>query len=183
MKKNVKKVCILSLILITISFVITVLFGNTYTVSFNIRDNNYKFNIENASGEVKVLEKKEVKNKYIVKVKSKKEGKVYLNLVSDISGEIKVLYIHKSMLITDNNYFGKSTGSEIFPISLSIVLIYILYLLIKRYNKLKKENLYQYKNIANLGIIIFVSFFTLSDLIISFKPSSLIIKFESLFLI
>ena len=164
MKKDVKKVCILSLILITISFVITVLFGNTYTVSFNIRDNNYKFNIENASGEVKVLEKKEVKNKYIVKVKSKKEGKVYLNLISDISGEIKVLYIHKSMVITDNNYFGKSTGSEIFPISLSIILIYILYLLIKRYNKSKKENLYQYKNIANLGIIIFLSFFTLSNI-------------------
>ena len=129
--------------------------------------------IENKSGDIKILEKKEIDGKYIIKVKSKKPGKVYVFYGNDEINEMKILYVHKSMIITDNTYFGKSTGSEVIPISITILLIYILYLLIGEYNKSKKENLYQYKNIAYLGIIIFLSFFMINNTLSIFNYDGL----------
>ena len=163
MKKSIKKICLLSLILIIISTVFIILMGRTYTINFNIDNTkNYELKLENESGEVEILEAKKDNSNYHVKLKAKKPGRVYLNIVNDDYQEGNMLYVHKSMIITDNNYFGKSTGSEIIPISLFITLIYVLYLLINRYRHCKKENLYQYKNIAYLGIIIFMSFFTIN---------------------
>jgi uncharacterized SAM-binding protein YcdF (DUF218 family) len=69
------------------------------------------------------------------------------------------------MVITDNNFFGYSKGSESIPISISIVLIYLLITLIKRYKQSIKENIYQYKNVSYLGIIIFITAFTLINLL------------------
>ena len=119
------------------------------------------------------LEEKEKNGNYLVKVKAKKEGRVSLLLDIGSIKEIKELYIHKSMIITDNNYFGKSNCSEVIPISLSILLLYIVYLLIKEYKLSKKENLYQYKNIAYLGIIIFISIFILNNIISIFHYQGL----------
>lgn len=99
-------------------------------------------------------------------MKAKQAGKVFLimNYGEDYSGQ-KTLYVHKSMVITDNNFFGYSTGSEIIPISVSIILLYLLYILIKKYRVSIKENLYQYKNVVYLGVIIFISVFTLNNLL------------------
>ncbi len=170
MKKNITRVCILSLLLIIISTTIILLFGRTYNVKFVVGNKNIQeFTIDSGPGEVVILSKKIVGNEYIVKLKSKKPGKVSVSLNQGDYREGKMLYVHKSMIITDNNYFGASTCSEIIPISLSLVLIYILYILIKEYRKSKRENIYQYRNIAYLGIIIFISFFTLNNIISIFN--------------
>lgn len=174
MKNSLKKVCILSLILITISTIFLLVLGKTYTAKFIINDkDNYTLNITNNTGEVTVLEEKKLKDNYLIKVKAKKSGIVYLVLDNNSFREEKVLYIHKSMIITDNNYFGKSNGAEIIPVSLSIILIYLLYSLIKQYHYSKKENLYQYQNIFYLGIIIFLSLFTISNIFSSFNYNGL----------
>ena len=161
MRNNIKKIAILSVILCVISFLVIMFMGKTYTITYTlINSNDYKLSVEEESGKVEILDEKVKDNKYIVKVKSKKAGKVYLYLDY---GEIKdsnVLYIHKNMVITDNTFFGKSTGSEVIPISISIILLYSLYLLIKKYRSCIKENIYQYKNIAYLGLIIYIIFCT-----------------------
>ena len=82
-------------------------------------------------------------------VKSKKAGKAYININHKDFSSTYILYIHKNMVITDNNFFGKSTASEVIPISLSIILIYLLFSLIKEYKYHTKENLYQYGNIED----------------------------------
>ncbi len=162
MKKNILKISLLSLTLIIISILFLFSFGKTYTLSFDINNDNYEFIVENYKGEVEILEEKIVNNKYIVKVKAVKPGNVLLGIKYGKVQNLKPLYIHKSMIITEDTYFGKFTYSEIIPISQLIILCYILYLLIKRYKCCVKENLYQYKNIAYLGIIIFLSFFILN---------------------
>ncbi len=162
MKKDLIKLITLSLILTLVSTVIIFTFGRTYTVSFINAKDNKGLLLEEDIDSIKILKEKQVDNKYIVKVKAQKPGKVYLSLEKDGIKEMCVLYVHKSMLITDNSLIGKSTYSEIIPISLSIVLIYSIYLLIKRYKHHIKDNLYQYRNIAYLGIIIFLSLFTLN---------------------
>ncbi len=174
MKKDIIKLFLLSMLLFIISSVITIIKGSTYTINFSY-DNNDKGRlvVENEHGEIEVIEERIVDNKYIIKVKSKKPGKVFVSLDKGDYQETAVLYVHKTMVITDNTFFGKSTWSEVIPISLLIVLIYSLYLLIQKYKYHKKENLYQYKNIAYLGIIIFTAFLTINNILSIFNHHGL----------
>lgn len=160
MRRDIIKFSLLSFFLIVISLVIISIYGRTYTVYIdNSNRDSCVVKFDNFSENVKVLEKHQKKDKYYVKIKSKKPGKGYLILNCSDNTEIKYLYVHKSMIITDNTYFGKTTGSEVIPISLSIILAYALYFLIKRYRYSMRDNIYQYKNIAILGIIIFLLIF------------------------
>ncbi len=172
MKKDIFKFCLLSLILTIISLAVVFLFGKTYTIKYNYRPDS-KFIVENEIGEVKVLKEYQKDNYYYVKIKAQKPGKVYLSFVKDDYSERKNAYVHKSMIISEDNYFGKTTASQIIPISLTIILIYGIFLLIKRYRYFKKENLYQYKNIAYLGIIIFLSFFLVNNFLSIFNYQGL----------
>ncbi len=162
--KKIIKLGLLTLFLVIISSIVVVSFGKTFDVKFaTYNGNKHNINLSNETGKVEIIEEKKVDDKYIVKVKAIKPGKAIIYYEHDGFQEGVMLYIHKNMVITAGNYFGESTYSEIIPVSITIVLSYILYLLIQRYNQNKNENLYQYKNIAYLGIIIFLSFFTLSN--------------------
>ena len=161
MKKIIKKVLILSLLLFAFSYLVIYFTGRTYVADFKLTNNNYKFTIENDTGKIKVLDKKITKDNFSVKVKAIKKGKVYLNIDYDDTQDLKVLYIHKNLVITENSFFGKSTCIFLIPISFVIISLYTLYLLIKRYKYHKNNNLFQYKNIVYLGIIIFLTFFVI----------------------
>ena len=164
MKKNLKRIGLLTLILVFISTIFIMLMGKTYKTSFKVSTKN-KFSLENDTGMVEVIEKKVKDSNYVVKIKAKRPGKVFLKMDYGEFSEYKLFYVHKTMVITDNNFFGYSRGSEIIPISISIILLYTLFLLIKEYKKSIKENIYQYKNVAYLGIIIFILNFTLSNIL------------------
>ena len=160
------KIILLSLALIIISSIFITSVGNTYTVVFHMNDtSNYPIFIEDDDEKISIVSKQIKDNEYRIKVKAKKAGKVgiYLDYGQYQTG--KILYIHKNMVITEDNYFGKATGSEIIPISLTFILIYGLFLLKKRYTASIKENIYQYKNISYLGLMIFISFFAINNLI------------------
>ena len=148
MRKDIKGLLVLLVILSIISIIIIFSFGKEYTTSFTYNgDKNIKLKVENEKGKIKILEEKRVKDRYLVKIKAIKPGRVFISLSDETSGETKIFYVHKYMVITENNIFGKSTYSEVIPVSISVLLIYTLYILIKRYRKSIKDNLYQYKNI------------------------------------
>lgn len=162
MKKEIKKLFLLGLVLIIISTIIILLMGKTIEYSFNTKNKDYQISLDNDNGELEIIEKTD--DKCTIKVKAKKAGRLYLKIDYGDYAEEKMLYIHPSLVITDNNYFGYSTGSEIIPISISIFSIYLLVILIKKYKMHIKENIYQYKNVSYLGIIIFLSIFILSNI-------------------
>lgn len=163
---SIKKIALLSIVLAVVSFVIIIFMGKTYTAVFDINNGaNYSLYVENDTGKIEVLEKKEQDGKFFVKVKGKKVGKAYLYLNEGGFQTGKSLYIHKGMIITENTFLGKATGMEVIPISFSIILLYSLFLLVKRYKLSLNENIYQYKNIAYLGMIIFLSFFTINNIL------------------
>ena len=130
MSKDIKRLCILSLFLIILSIITITLLGNTYELNYLVQNSNkdFKVDVENETGKVKILKQELKKDKYVVKVKAIKPGRVSIYLNYGDYKEGKLLYIHKNMVITDNNYFGKSTLSEIIPISISIILLYSLYM-------------------------------------------------------
>ncbi len=174
MKKEIKKLIILTIFLTIISTIVILWKGREYELSFfNVKDDNYTISIENGDGSVEIL-KEEIKgNELKVRIKETKAGKANVFLDQGGFTEGKNIYVHKSKIITEDNYFGNCTASEVIPISISLILIYTLYILIKRYRHNTKENLYQFRNVAYLGIIIFLSFFTLMNIISIFNYNGL----------
>ena len=111
LKKEKKILLILIAVLAIISTFVILLKGDTYTVPFELygkQYENYNLILDNPDN-VEILEEKVENGKYLVTIKSKKPGKVFMSLETD--GESffsKSIYVHKSMIITDDNYFGKS---------------------------------------------------------------------------
>ena len=164
MKKIGKKaqIIILTTILITIFIAFIVINGNTYTIKIDISNEN--INIENIKVEIddeniiKCIDKKIENGILKVKIESESEGKTFIQ-IKNSEGEISKLfsiYVHKFGIITFNEYMGDCNGSIIIPISITIWLLYILFLLFTSYRQNTKINMYQYKNIAYLGIIVFI---------------------------
>lgn len=174
MKKSIIKLSILTIVLMIISVVFILINGKEYTVSFNLNGiDDYDVEVVNDTGEIAIIEENIINDKYIAKIKAVKPGRIFMNMNQNDYGEGKILYVHKNMVITDNNFFGKSTGSEIIPISLSIILIYILYLLIRKYVDSMHKNIYQYRNVSYLGIIIFICSFLISTILSVFNYQGL----------
>ena len=148
MKKTIKELLLLTIILISISNLTILILGKTYTVTFSLSKNHTKLKVKQSAedGEVEIIKEKKDADNYYVKVRSKKPGKTFIIMDYGEFKESKILYVHKSMIITDNNIFGKCTGSEIIALSSLVLLIYIITILFKKYKKDSKENIYQYKN-------------------------------------
>lgn len=165
MKKlnNKIKILLLVIVLIVISFVWIVLNGKTYKYQVNIGNNisnldEIEYIIE-PEGIIECIDKKINDGILELKIKSVKEGKTHIEIRNkDNFIDYHTFYVHKAGIITYNNYLGDTTGGRIIPISVTILLSYILYIAIKKYKILLKENMYQYNNIAYLGFIIFLVF-------------------------
>ena len=164
MKKSIKRFIILSIFLSIISVLVITFMGNTYEVRFHKRSDYSTYRLSNDK-KVKIIEEKDDSDLFILKLKSQQPGVVYVEYSDSDFYEIIKLYVHKNMVITNNSFFGYARGSEIIPISIFILLMYSLFLLVKRYKNSINENIYQYKNVAYLGIIIFVFFFVLNNLL------------------
>ncbi len=162
---NKVKVLILSILLLIISTTIIIINGKTYTIEFANLDSSYNLNdliIETSKKDdiIKLSNKKLQDGTLSLEIKSIKPGKTYLTIKNEDENfyDIIPIYVHNLGVITTNSYFGNCNGNISIPISIIIILIYILYLIIKTYRKNMKETIYQYKNIAYLGIIIFLVF-------------------------
>ena len=75
-----------------------------------------------------------------------------------------MFYSHHFGIITRNTFFGKSNGDIVIPISIILFLGTIIIRLFMQLRKDVRENFYQYKNVRTLGIIIFLVFVFLEQL-------------------
>ena len=169
------KAFILAIILIIISSIVIILNGRTYVlkvdnINYNsnisdINELNIKIEDENI---VKCIDKKLDNGIIKIKLESISQGKTVIQIknLNNNMAVLKPIYVHNFGIITFDTYMGDSTGSTIIPISFTVWLLYILYLLIILYKQNIKANMYQYKNIAYLGIIIFIAFTIINQLFV-----------------
>lgn len=149
-------------------------------MSFAPANADSKVSVENDSGEIEILEEKLVGDEYVVKVAGRKPGVAVLKMDFGDHEASRVLYVHKGMIITEDSYFGRATGSEVVPIAISIASAYILYLLVREYRAAKRENFYRYRNITYLSIIIFLSFFLVANFVSIFNYQGLLESTEKI---
>ena len=167
--KNKKILFLLIIFLCISSFAYIFIKGKTYTVKLEVNDeiinsDDISVKIEQDKSIIKCINKK-LKNG-ILELKFKASGKstAIVSVESDNYSNYFKLYAHKFGIITYENYFGKCNGDIVIPISIIIIQIYILYLLIKTYIFFYKKDMYQYKNISYLGLIIFWTFSILNHI-------------------
>ena len=179
MKKKFK-VLILAIILFLICTIFIILSGSTYTIKYDnlnglndVENLNVKIEDENV---IECIAKKIEDGILKIKVKSKSEGKTFIDVAdnSDNFSRMSSIYVHKFGVISFNEYMGDCTGSILIPFSIIILLSYTLFLLITSYRKSVKENMYQYKNIAYLGMIVFIFFTVISQILALFDYKGLI---------
>ena len=166
---NKIKVVLVAIILAIISLTILSITGRTYNVNVNIQgvENPDKIDIKLEQEEecLEIVDTNIKDNELIIKLHSKKAGKAFINVVNDEGHDIflDVFYVNDLRIITQNGYFSYSNGSIVIPIFTSIFIVYSLYILISLYRKSMNENMYRYKDISRLGLIIFLSFSLISQ--------------------
>ena len=162
--KKMTNIFVFAIILTIISISVIVANGKTYTKEIKLPGNlTYEDNIDvylEQEKESLSLESSRISSNIVeVKLNALEKGKAYLNI--NLNGEeyyTNSVYVHNMNIITYGSYFGNCTGGIVVPICVTVFMVYFLVILIKEYRKNIKENMYQYKNIAYMGIIIFTSF-------------------------
>ena len=163
--KNKIKVVIVAIILAIITLALLSALGRTYTVKVPLKsvENLDEVNVvlEQDDNYLEIVDTNLKDNELSVKLHSKKSGKAHFNVLDENNEDIflDVLYVNDLGVITQNGYFGYSNGSIVIPIFTSVFIAYSLYILINLYRKSMKENMYKYKDISRLGLIIFLSFY------------------------
>ena len=172
-KKEKRSLLVLMLLLFTLVSLITLTFGRKYTAVVIL--NKKITNIEQLSIEeeknnhVKIIDKYMKDNKLYIRVKYLNKGKsrIYINANKDEYNYFDMVLLHSHRLgyITEEYYFGDYRGDIVIPISIIIFDLYLIILLYKKYRRDIKESLYQYKNIFNLGLIIFLTIALINNIL------------------
>ena len=163
------KIIILLLILSLISFVVILINGSTYELRIKINDNIKNISdIEITTGDknvIKIVDKKLKDKVLVLKLKSVNKGHEFIEVLSKNHFSIDRFYVHGLGIMTHNRILGKCSGDIVVPISILILILAVLYIELKHYIKSVRNNLYQYKNITYLALIIFLTFMFVNQLI------------------
>ena len=91
-------------------------------------------------------------------------GKSSIEIKLDNYHNYYSLFVNHFGIVSLYSYFGDVNGDEVIPISLSILTIVLILFVYDSYKRNIKKNMYQYKNIYLLGLIIFLLFLLLSQI-------------------
>lgn len=163
------KIIILLLILSLISFIVILINGRTYELRIKINDNIKSISdVEITTGDknvIKIVDKKLKDKVLVLKLKSVNKGHEFIEVVSKKHFSIDRFYVHGLGIMTHNRILGKCSGDIVVPISILILILAVLSIELKHFIKSVRNNLYQYKNITLLSIIIFLAFMFINQLI------------------
>lgn len=172
MEMDKKLLAAFGVLLAVISAVILLVMGRTYVFeipvggySEEISDYTVKLD-QKSEGEVVRAAVTDLRNSRLyVTVESVSRGKTYLYVLE--RGEeifMDSVYTHSFGILTANSFFGRTRGAAAVPFA---VILFLAALFIYRFRKLRnglRKNLYQYRNINNLGWVIFLGAMILSQI-------------------
>ena len=75
----------------------------------------------------------------------------------DSTIDMRLFYVHPTGIITEESFFGRSTGSWCFPIAITLFLGLLIVGLFFHIKKEVRRDLYQYKNVRNIGFALFLT--------------------------
>ena len=185
MKKRLIYFFVLFLLAI-VSIMILFIGGNKYTIRQDLYNSgtkleDYDFIIEQENEVIKINNKKIVDNEIVFEIESVNKGRAFIDIKNKDESNLlysRVVYVHSFGLITEGSYFGKTKYDIVIPIYIVICILMFLLTLIRRYQISLKNNIYQYKNVLYLGLIIFLSIILLQNIFAIINNDGLIGNIE-----
>ncbi len=170
MKK--RKYFILAAAMLCLCFVYSVAVGGRYVMDVDIRGYSDKADRLQVKVEqdaeigrdteiIRVTDSHSDGDHFYITLESVSPGRVFVSVVPlddpESTVDMRSVYVHRLGIITEDNYFGKSTGSWCFPIAITIFLGVLIIGLFMHIKKEMKRDLYQYKNVRNIGFALFLT--------------------------
>ena len=170
-----KTIVIIGLILAAACAAVVIALGGTYTVRLD--QSRYSGDIpadaddiavefESGGDVVELTDKRVGDGALLLTFRALKTGKAHVSVSR--SGESQSyfqLYVSPPRVMTFESYFGMSTGCIAIPIAACVYLAVLLCFFIGRYREDRKKSLYRYKNVLDLGLIVFLAFLLVRQLI------------------
>lgn len=180
MKKLLRKrrtYVILALVLIVLCSAVYLIFGKSYTAKISLKDFNRTSHFD--TEDLRVVSDNtsvaEIGNYYAiddtiyVEIKPVSPGRAPISIYSkDIFLGFRV-FVHTTGHVTFEDYFGDFTGGFIIPVSFIIFLIFAFCGSLIKYRSQMADCMYRYDNITTLGMIIFLGFLILQQLLQLFR--------------
>ena len=154
--------------------------GDSYTARFSYMAAGHAVSDYDAvlvqDGEVlKITETRLDGNDIIVKLESVSEGTAEVDVFWNGGSEMSVrhFYVHRIGLITADSFFGDCTNGYVIMLFFDLYLAVIIIDLIRKFSGNVKTDLYNYRNVSYLAIIIFLSALLINCLLFSFSAGGL----------
>lgn len=164
---------LLALLLTALCAVSLLLTGRTYTVRLPLSDFSKEADLtadeieltDASDGAFAELTEKTVEDGVLLlRFRGKAPGKARFTASCNDRDRLFNIYVHPGNLITYDNFFGRMTGDIVIPIAATVFLAAAVGWLILRYRANVKYSIYRYRNVLQLGLIIFTVFFALTTL-------------------
>ena len=168
MIKSKKVPVLVSVILLIVSFAVIAAAGSRYTVSCDLRPASVsgpvpaeEYRVEADDPGIVEISNVRIENsllKYDLRALKRGVTAVETECRRTDSYWLHKIYVHRLGIITVNSWFGSCTGGFMVPLSLLIVLVLLTAGRIAGLRDDVRENLYSYRNIIHLALIIFMCF-------------------------
>ncbi len=156
---------IFAAVLMCLCFVYSIAVGGRYVMDVNIKRcsdkaDQLQITVEQDTEILKVTDSHSEGDHLYITLESVSPGKVFVDVTlldeTESLISMKPVYVHPMGIITEDNPFGKSTGSWCFPIAITLFLGVLIIGLFIHIKKEIRRDLYQYKNVRNIGFALFL---------------------------
>ena len=182
---------IFTAILMLLCFAYNIAVGNRYVIETNVNGYNGSADelivaVEQNKEILKVTEYHIQNQKLYITVESISPGTAFISVSSEDEPDFLFsspsIYVHTFGIITEENFFGRSTGSWSFSATILIFLAVLITDLLIRIKKELQRDLYQYSNVRNIGFVIFLIILFVEQLILLGSINDGIIGFVNMLL-
>ena len=172
MKK--KHLVIIAILLMIICFAYIAAVGSTFTAAMDLFSYD-EVNVEDITvsaekgGIAEVTDIRIDGQQLFMTFRALGRGKEYFIFRSPDGFErVAVVYVHAFGIISFGEFFGDVTGGRIIHIAVVLYIAVLLFYVIKRYREEIRKDMYQYRIILLLGLIIFLAFMEVDQMFMSF---------------
>ncbi len=169
-----KQLILTGVVLIVLCAAVLLLFGRTYTLVIDERyifwqipenKDEIRIEIENEDAGAEVAGYAVEAGRLIIRFSAVRPGKTYAAIFTNgKERHFLRLFTHPFGVISFDSFFGDCTGDTVIPIAMLLFLAALLWSVLRRYRADVKRSMYQYRNVMELGLIVFLCFLLLNQL-------------------
>ena len=161
-KKAIISYIVLAAALAVLALTVSLTMGRTYTVRvdldmFSDSAEDLRVEFEDDVDSVELIDRRAEDGQLLLTFRGVHRGRFFVSVTdSGDMGYYDVFYVHPLNIITHGYYFGRFDGDRVIPACVTAYLIILLAGMIVKYRIDMRRNMYQYRNIRDMGLILFL---------------------------